>query len=474
MRLKNLHIFIFVASFWGLNEGFSQQIGLTNQYLLNPYYINPAYSGTQDGLQGLLGFRKQWMGFKGSPTLKYFSLNSSIYKNMGLGASVNIEEFNIIEKLNTRLSYSYHLKISDNQVLSAGIDITYRENRLNAANLNIDQLNDPFIQNNTFYRGNSFDGNAGLLYKFKGLEVAFTALNLLERKTSLSSETGNSIYSSKRHFNAFVSYDWKVQEKLNLNPFGLVRYAINTPASIDGGLKAEWNNRIWLAMAYRNNQSFIGSVGLNIADYFQIGYSYEAGYGTDISSFYANTHEVYLGFTLYAKPQKKLDLLTTEEPFKKKVDSLAQAMDAKELEIQKINESQAEKEKKLNDQLKKLEDENNELKTKAIEVPAKTKEPENKASEPAVKESVESDFVTMDKLEKGHYIVVKSFLNKEFALNAVNEIKEKNYKPFLVYNKSRGYYYVYIEKLENLQSALKELDNIKKAGFKDAWLYLHQ
>ncbi len=469
MSICGEKILFFFLLFFGVKALYAQQNGLSNQYLLNGYYFNPAFAGKSNEINGLLGYRKQWVGFKGAPTTKYFSINSSVKENMGIGAAANIEEFNIIEKFSARISYAYKAKLSDNHLIAFGLDGTYQENRLKAADIDVDFGNDPLLLSSTFYRGSTFDANFGIRYQFKKFELGMAGINIFQQKSVLKSENNNnqSQYLNIRHYNISASYELNVLENaLQLTPFVFGRYAEKTPFSIDGGVKAAWKNAVWLAMAYRTNHTLIGSLGVNIADYVQIGYSYDAGFGTDISTFYKNTHEVYVGFKIGYKSETKsaADFKQTLA-LEMRADSLANELNKKDLEVKQMNENLANKELEYKNKLKSIEDERKD----DVLINSESKDQVNDTTK-----EIGADFVTMDQLHKGHYIVVKSFLNKEFALNAMTEIKTKGYQPLLVYNKSRGYYYVYIEKLDNLQSALKELENIKNAGFKDAWLYLHQ
>ncbi len=46
---------------------FGQITPYTNQYVLNPLSINPAYAGNRGVMNIAAFYRKQWVGVKGSP-----------------------------------------------------------------------------------------------------------------------------------------------------------------------------------------------------------------------------------------------------------------------------------------------------------------------------------------------------------------------------------------------------------------------
>ena len=54
---------------------------VTNQYILNPLAINPAYAGNRGALNIATFFRKQWVGISGSPTTMTLSVDAPFLDN---------------------------------------------------------------------------------------------------------------------------------------------------------------------------------------------------------------------------------------------------------------------------------------------------------------------------------------------------------------------------------------------------------
>jgi type IX secretion system PorP/SprF family membrane protein len=59
----------------------AQQDPLYSQYVLNPLLINPAYSGMTKDLNASVTFRRQWVGFDGSPTTANANAHMALGKN---------------------------------------------------------------------------------------------------------------------------------------------------------------------------------------------------------------------------------------------------------------------------------------------------------------------------------------------------------------------------------------------------------
>ncbi len=75
-----------------------------------------------------------------------------------------------------------------------------------------------------------------------------------------------------------------------------------------------------------------------------------------------------------------------------------------------------------------------------------------------------------ESLVKEYYIVAGAFKKKKNAKNAVNEFREKGFKPFVFYNKYRKWYYVCISYHRSYRKANLKQWNLKKDGI-DSWIY---
>ena len=72
----------------------AQQDPSFTMYNLNMNVINPAYAGSNDGLEFTTLIKGQWVGIKDAPNTQTLSISSPIGKNIGLGLSANVGGFN--------------------------------------------------------------------------------------------------------------------------------------------------------------------------------------------------------------------------------------------------------------------------------------------------------------------------------------------------------------------------------------------
>lgn len=467
MSMKYLYICLFLV--FGFIQIQAQQLGLSNQYNLNPYYFNPAFAGHHGATQVLLGARRQWVGFDGAPIQKYVSVNSMLYKTMGAGLIANVEELGLLQKFQVKGSYSYSLKLNEKHELAFGLSGIYKQKSFQFSRIDADDMTDQNLTNQNFEKATNFNVDAGVRYAFDQLQLGVAVHNLLGAKAKF--DQGNTLYTDAMHIYSSVSYKYSLsKEKIDLTPFWTMAYS--SPRFLwDLGLKTDYKNTFSISLAYRSNSSFIASVGANISEVIQVGYAFENGFGTNLYALSPNTHEVFVGFTIGAKSKKleqeKKLLEESNLVLKTQTDSLKQLHDMQAQELEKAKQELDAKDKEYQDKLSQMQPKtNNASPAITSDVPVASHQEQLSGNSGAE--------INPENLGKGHYIVVKSFIDKAEAQKNMTEITAKGYKPFLVFNKNRKYYYIYLEKFDNLSTALKELENVKTSGFKDAWLYLHQ
>ena len=63
-----------------------QMFPLSDHYVYNGLFINPAFAGCHDALSTTISYRDQWVGFKDAPKSYMLSLHTPIYNDrIGLG-----------------------------------------------------------------------------------------------------------------------------------------------------------------------------------------------------------------------------------------------------------------------------------------------------------------------------------------------------------------------------------------------------
>lgn len=96
-----------------LQKANAQQLSHANFYNQNPYSINPAYAGFNDGLEGYFDYRTQWANVAGGPEDGLMYIHKRFFGNMGLGLQVKTASFGLLGQNRISGSYAYHLTLGD-------------------------------------------------------------------------------------------------------------------------------------------------------------------------------------------------------------------------------------------------------------------------------------------------------------------------------------------------------------------------
>ena len=109
--MKNLVILLLITLFSvQLN---AQQDPQYTQYMYNMNIINPAYTGTTEGLAVGALYRSQWVGLDGGPETFTFNIHSPVGKQVGLGLSVISDQIGPVNETNAYVDFSYTIPVGN-------------------------------------------------------------------------------------------------------------------------------------------------------------------------------------------------------------------------------------------------------------------------------------------------------------------------------------------------------------------------
>src|ERR1700749_4116045 len=106
---------------------FAQQTPSYTQFVLNQYGANPAYAGTNLGMEAVTGRRIQWLGFDNAPVTTFGSFTYAWRKNYNykakhsVGMYVEDDRSGLVSSKAAYVSYSIHIKIFTGLNIAAGI-----------------------------------------------------------------------------------------------------------------------------------------------------------------------------------------------------------------------------------------------------------------------------------------------------------------------------------------------------------------
>lgn len=466
MKKINSSLF-FILSVLFVN---AQQIGMVSHYFYKPMIYNPAFTGSEDGMNIMLINHTQWSGFKGAPQLNIFSADKNFMnKKVGLGLGIISDKKGINNRIGGNLFYSYRININDNLHLSLGMSFGVVNQSLNYSKAVVENTSDATLFSDSQNKI-TYDGDAGFVFVWKGAEVGAAVPQLFGNKISYAD---NASYTQVRHYIGSLKYKFFISKdkSISIAPHGLVRFVSNTPLQYDGNINFEWKNKFWIGATYKSDYAIAANAGFCIYKKFSVGYSYDIITG-NIGSYSGLSHEIMVNFN-FGKTKKPEPSLVNEpeEPIAKessKVETKTQDFDSLELILE-------EKHQKENQEALKNKPPDHAMYEKGWDII----ETKLKGQDMIIDNRV---WIATNKVRDfkdesnqspqiGYYIVVGSFLNLDLAKNFVQRLITKSYKATnWIYFEPTKFNYVFITRVDTKEEAFKQANNVKVAGYEDVWI----
>jgi type IX secretion system PorP/SprF family membrane protein len=321
---KIITIFALFITF----NGFAQQKPQYTQYIFNQYLLNPALSGIENYLDFKAGYRKQWSGITDAPQTSFVSANWALGDNQlwsnaltsfpeqtgdpmdrnymqnymsspshhGMGVTAVLDKTGPIKRLDANVTYAYHLQLSNNFNLSAGVAAGISSISLDVNSLTFDTPIDP-IMNRALINQLKPDLSIGLwLYgarMFAGLSVQ----QILPQKLSFTGDNNYNLGKEVPHYFATAGYKFFVDDEISAIPSVMVKYVSPAPVSFDLNMKLAFKDKIWLGGSYRKDDSFAAMAGFNIGKMVNLTYSYDFT-TSQLNQVSNGSHEIVLGILL--------------------------------------------------------------------------------------------------------------------------------------------------------------------------------
>ena len=309
---------------------FAQQKPHYTQYIMNNYIINPAIGGIENYIDVKLSVRNQWVGIDGAPKTFYATIHGPIGKkdyrttatyfetkgmnprgqsywqdyssaapHHGLGMTVVNYSTGYINRLTGYATYSYHIGLTDKTSLAAGIGLGFSAISLKLDKVTLANSFDPAVNlASTSVKKINPELNAGLWLYSDLYFMGIAAQQIIPVKLSL---VDNTLYKSTLIPHLFGTFGLRVpiSEDINGLPSIMVRYIASAPIGVDVNFKAQYRDLLWVGGSYRKGVGFSAMTGVNIANKFNVSYSYDLNNSKYmLGTINKGTHEIVLGFLL--------------------------------------------------------------------------------------------------------------------------------------------------------------------------------
>lgn len=445
-----------------------QELPVFNQYVFDPYLINPSYIGQSGYSEVNLLYRTQWLGVNDAPTTIGANVQYVASPRVSLGLNIYNQEVVMLSTTSAMATFGYRVPINRNNIVSFGLSVGAFSNRIDLTQLTTEELSDPVIAqaNNTF----KMDGQFGVNYSFKKFTLGFSLLRLFENNAFINGDDDSGIKFSELNNKAIsASYVMNLGQDIEFMPYVLYRFTDNYNF-FEGTGVFTYKNLISVGGFYRQDYGPGFLVRLRIKGKMEIGYGHEFA-NNQAKSYMGGSHEVQFKLRM---GKKTADLVTKREGRTIDSTSTAKTVVAKnetpkedstvsKEAVAANNNPPAQKETTQANDKPVAEPSNADVAQNQPQQPVTTKPTEDTNNEPAID-------AAPPKPKEKYLLIIGTFHNASNAIAFVRTAKAKGVKTDMVYSQETGYYYVYASDYDRENPTLEELLEIReKIPFKDAW-----
>jgi type IX secretion system PorP/SprF family membrane protein len=293
--MKRLFTVIFCTGLC-IPAALAQVDPLYAQYLNNPFLINPAYTGMNNYLNAMAGFRKQWAGFDGSPTTLSATGHTSLINNkMGVGLIVSQDLIGENSNTFVNATYAYKLQLDETTSFSFGLQAGIMSFRSDNGELNPADPADPVFTGVQNSISPSF--GAGVIVKNDKFFAGLSVPRMLKATTEFDNSNGaGEVNLYTQHFYGFASYTFLLSPRVRFKPSILVRTVSGAPLSWDLNAQFNIDERYGIG-AFTRGFETVGLLAQVKFTQYHFGYVFELPLNSSVGTKFTS-HDITLGVNL--------------------------------------------------------------------------------------------------------------------------------------------------------------------------------
>lgn len=294
---RNINLIIVVFTLLSMGKTWGQQDPNYTFYRYNMNIYNPAFAGSSEGVEFVLGLRSQWAGIEGAPESQSAIFSMPVGNKVGLGVSILNDRTFIETQTWMAVDFSYHIDLDEDNQLYFGLKASansYDANTQGLLTYGVGQ--DGSLMN--FESRFTPNVGAGIYLKNEKYFISLSAPKIL-KPDRLQEANGNAFLGADRmHAYLGGGYDFLLGGNTKLQVLGMVRYVDASPLSYEITGLLDLAERFTLGAGYRYNESISGLFLFKVSNGFQLGYAYENAWQRPIDGLEQGTHEVFMRFLL--------------------------------------------------------------------------------------------------------------------------------------------------------------------------------
>ncbi|MFM6982599.1 MAG: PorP/SprF family type IX secretion system membrane protein [Chitinophagaceae bacterium] len=272
----------------------AQLKSIAAQYFQNPYFVNPAYAGKENGLELNMAYRLKSENIQNNTSMQALTLAYKANKS-GFGISLKNDQSGLLSTKSAYITYAYHLQLNNKTSLHFGASPGLVQKRFDTDAAIANDLDDPFpAEFNS--RKPVFNAEFGMALTSEKFNFQVSLPNLRQSFKQTTKDEDELVINQLFYAEArFSLNDGKVEPMLAYNRFR------NTDSRADMGVKVNFiEGQAGLLVLYHTDNTF--SSGLNIS--LKQGFTLQGVYSTSRSIYNAKQNGI-LELALKTKLSKK-------------------------------------------------------------------------------------------------------------------------------------------------------------------------
>jgi type IX secretion system PorP/SprF family membrane protein len=268
---------------------------VTNQYILNPMVINPAYAGGRGALNIAAFYRKQWVGVTGAPETMTFAIDAPLAdEKIGLGLIIVNDKIGVTKETQFSTNYAYKISLGEG-TLSFGLGAGVITTNTAWSDLVVLDPGDEFylIDSRLFVVPNfSF----GIYYSYRNYFAGFSIPKFLSYKFDFN-KNKYGLVNDPGLYNYMLTtgYVFTISPKFKFFPSTLLTYSPGEKILYDINANFSFFDLFWVGASYRNNRSVASILQFQLNKQLRVAYSYDFDLGK-LGRYSNGSHEIMLRY----------------------------------------------------------------------------------------------------------------------------------------------------------------------------------
>jgi type IX secretion system PorP/SprF family membrane protein len=268
------------------------------QYNMHQPYLNPASISSYTDISAALLYKKQWVGFDGSPTFQGVDFNMPIGETKSsIGLTAFNDQIGINRVSDIGINYAYKFQVAQGSYLSFGLTGNLIMMQSNYSKLKLEDQQDPrFKEDSPNLMAPDF--RFGSYYFQDRFYVGIATPNLL--KNRITGEQGDLSTSTEFdpqaiHYYLHSGYEFELSEEWKLQPSTMLKFVSGAPLQADLNAQVLYQDRYGLGLGYRNAQIVNAFFNIRFAENFRVGYAYDYNF-SELQTSSSGSHEIILTY----------------------------------------------------------------------------------------------------------------------------------------------------------------------------------